>query len=55
MKCKKCGEIGNAGCYFVIKTKEDMDELNMTHPDTVWLCYHECYPTSFKKAEGYPL
>lgn len=55
MKCKKCGEVGNSGCYFVIESKEDLKELNMEHSDTVWLCYHECYPTSFKIKEGYPL
>jgi hypothetical protein len=55
MKCKKCGELNNAGCYFEIKSKEDLKEFKMTHPDTVWLCYYDCYPTSFKIKEGYPI
>lgn len=53
MKCKKCGEVDNAGCWFTINKKEDLEELGMEHPDTVWLCFYECYPTSFKIKEGY--
>lgn len=49
MKCKRCGEEQQPGCYFSIEKEEDLIDLNMSHPDTVWLCYYDCYPKELRK------
>jgi len=53
MNCKRCGADNTVGCFFNIETEENMVDLNMTHPDTVWLCFYGCYPKELRNQYEY--
>ncbi len=49
MKCNKCGEINEPGCFFTVLTEEDAKWANLEVGQTAYLCYSECYPPSWKE------